>query len=559
MSPVDLRTSPLLTTSVAHEPGELAGALPLAAALDAVEASLPPEPRAGGGFRIAVDDAGRAVVEAADRPSLARLRSALKAGAPRSQQLGVQTVSESAATPWRAVLECFYGELWTTGQRLDVLQEAAEQGGNAYVFGPSADRRTGGAWREPYGEAEREEFLRFTSAARELGIRPIWRVSPAAPLEPEKALRFSDAEDLARLREVAQAALDMGFDAVLIAFDDIKSSLDDASREAFSESRYPLATAHARAINMVAEHLGSERVIACPTHYWSGPGSRYREVFGQDLAPGIPVCWTGPDVISERITATMTADVAAELGHPLWLWDNYPVNDWDVLPSAASRTRLHEQLDNLIAPRRMPLAPLREREGALLASVVGYGANAALLPRTSGPAVRTALDFAWSGEAYDPDRSWDAALRTLDADAEALDVLADAFGSLAASARTRPPALARACAAVLVEDDREGALARLRNVLDQHLDAIGRVRATAASDILAELRPWLYSLSDECVLAELAHQAISSTPHQTGRISRLLDVALARRNPIPTVCGAGRMLAEYARGLTAGGTPAVPQ
>jgi len=51
----------------------------------------------------------------------------------------------------RAVLECFYGPLWSPADRAEVVRRAHRHGATAYVYGPSADERTGPDWRQPYG------------------------------------------------------------------------------------------------------------------------------------------------------------------------------------------------------------------------------------------------------------------------------------------------------------------------------------------------------------------------------------------------------------------------
>lgn len=557
---VDLRTS-LLLDGVEAEAGRLEGypgwETAIRAARDAVAERLPAP---GGGFRLRMDADGRTDVHVFDLPSLSRLEHAVGMAAARHDRSDlIQVVEEHAATPWRAVQECFYGERWSSESRAAVLAAATQHGASAYVYGPSADRRTGDLWRELYTGPLREELRAFAAEASARGVRPIWRVSPAAPLQPTAALRPADDEDVSALLKKIDDMLDLGFESVLIAFDDITAGLDAVSAGRFADSRHPLASAHASVVNRVAAHVGAEQVLACPTHYWAPAPSAYRRTFGESLGDGIMVCWTGPAVISDAITTAETVAVAEEVGHDLWLWDNYPVNDWDVLTIGSAGFHGQSGLDNMVTPRRLPLAPLRAREAGLLDAVRGYGANASIDPLSGIPALRTALDFSWSGPRYSADRSWHAALLATGLDLRAMSLLADATGPLAGGVRAGVPLLARACARVLGAEREEwdDALQQLDAVISEHREAIARLRETPGP-LLNELRPWLHELARQCTLATLAHRALTGSARDRTALAIELAEALARPSSVAAAIGGARPLAEYARGLVGGGAPELP-
>lgn len=458
----------------------------------------------------------------------------------------------------RSLNECFYGERWAPEDRLAVLRAGAAFGANAYIYGPSADRRTGGLWRDAYEGAEQEVLREFAHAARAVGVEPIWRVSPAAPLEPELAIRITDPDELATLVAKIHHVNSLGFERVLIAFDDLVAGLDENAAARFADAAHPLAAAHASVIRQVGEAVGFERLVACPLHYWGNEPSTYRREFGRGFPAEVPVVWTGSAVISDDVNADDARAVAEELGHPIWLWDNYPVNDWDMEGISALPLHARPGLDNLVIPRRLPLAPLTDRDPRLSEVVAAMGSNLALDPWTGLPAALTSLEFAWSGADYRPDESWRRAVESLHVDPDALAVLADSAGPGSGMRSRRPSRFAAACARVLAAepDNLDAAIDALEETVDRHVAALATLRARP-SRLTRELAPWLVELGRQCQFALLAIAALRASDAGKSALTAELGGALNRRSNVSVASSMGRSLAEYARGLIAGGTPQV--
>lgn len=529
-------------------------------ALTAAAGSLPSTPQAGGTFSIDIDEEGGAVVSVSDLPALARLRTLVNScEVGDSHVIGHQRLAQTASFAWRGVMECFYGELWDPSARRAVVEAAAESGANCYVYGPAADQLTGMAWREPYHGAAAEALVDLTAEAARRGIRSVWRCSPSAPLSPQDALRPSSDGDITDLLRKVESVAELGFDSVLIAFDDIENGLDPASARAYAHDPNPLAAAHADVINRVVGAIGAERVVACPTHYWGASESAYRARFGEALAEGVSVCWTGEAVIPSSISAADAHAVARELGHPLWIWDNYPVNDWDVESITASYFDSVAGLGNAVVPRRLPLAPLTGREGRLGEAAQAYTANAAIGALSGTPALRTALDFAWLGEAYDASTSWRGALRATGAPVEALEIVADAVGPVSGGPGRTPSRLARACGRVLSADQGEqaDAIDALALEVDVHIAALNQLKAHPSGFVTA-LQPWLYELARQCTLSSLSVSALRSEPEGMARWSNALQHALRQPSTTVVASDAGRAVAMFARGVVAGGLPQIP-
>lgn len=506
-------------------------------------------------FEVRLDSGGRAHVTASSRSALNRARTVV-ASQPPVPSSQVMTLRDSGRIAQRAVLECFYGARWAPEDRAHVVAQTAALGANTYVYGPSADRRTGGLWRLLYEGAEREQLGALAADANGHGMTPIWRVSPAAPLEVSKAIGMTDSAELRSLIEKVEDTLAMGFGKVLIAFDDITAGLDAVSAQSFPGSRHPLAQAQATIINAVVREVGAEKVLACPTHYWGTEPSSYRYVFGSTLHPDVAVCWTGPSVISDSISADAARRVAEDLGHPLWLWDNYPVNDWDMTGIAAQPLQSWEGLDNLVQPRRAPLAPLTDRDPGLADVVVGYGSNMALGAHMGLPAAQTAMDFAWLGQAYDSAASWDLAAARTGSQPAALRAFAQAAGPISGNTTNAPSSFARACAQVLAAEDPSDpdVLAVLDREIEKQISTLGELRSTP-TPLMRELQPWLMELGRQSVMAQLASTGLRGDPAEKAGLPTELSSVLLQPSTVSMGSGMGRALAEYVRGLLAGGTP----
>jgi hypothetical protein len=242
------------------------------------------------------------------------------------------------------------------------------------------------------------------------------------------------------------------------------------------------------------------------------------------------------------------------------VWDNYPVNDWDLNSPTASLLSALPGLDNAVAARRLPLSPLAGRDPELPSVAHIYAANAAVDPVSGMPAMATALDYAWSGPAYRWEDSWASALRATAIPEQALVTLADASGPVLGGPTELASKFARACARVLaaeIIERRDAALDALDLVIDEHVDALRAVRATGSA-FAVEVQPWTQELARQCTLARLAILSIRTDIAERAPISRALQDALAQPSTRTMVSGAGRLLAEYARGLAAGGMPDIP-
>lgn len=301
----------------------------------------------------------------------------------------------------RGLIEGFYNRLWTMDERGRVAEFVAAHGFDTYVYAPKEDRLQNAGWRTPYPPPQRDALAGFGDRCRDVGLR-FW-----VGLRPV-GMSYADDGDALLVVEKLRAYLDLGADRVVLLADDIPSELDARSGGRFST----LVDAHLWLVDhLVARvELPPERLVFVPTDY-AGSGSPYLEAIGSRLPRGVEVCWTGPDVCSTAITSSDAAAIAAVIGRPPLIWDNYPVND------AGMTDQLH-------------IGPIRDRGGDLDAHVSGILVNPALQPAATLIPLATWGEYLGDPAAYDPDAAWRRALLEVtgdEHDAEAVAVIAAAF------------------------------------------------------------------------------------------------------------------------------------
>jgi hyaluronoglucosaminidase len=220
--------------------------------------------------------------------------------------------------------------------------------------------------------------------------------------------------------------------------------------------------------------------------------NRYKAAYRDGLDPGILLMWTG-DGITRPATLTPATVYAFQhtYGRPPFLWDNYPVNDYN-------KTRLF-------------LAPLTRRYnvGDL---VSGFTMNPLTQPLLGRLSLFTAAEYLMDTAAYKPWESWERAKDELFGhDSEARPVL-DAIAALNAERPGGPDGgpwltgcLRRASrgdkAAVR---DLDAFFARLETasaVLER------RKAALPEPGIVDELRPWFAPMAKVGAVGRLALQA----------------------------------------------------
>jgi len=268
---------------------------------------------------------------------------------------------------------------------------------NTHLYCPKDDPYHRERWMEAYPEAEWSALHELIPLAQRHGIDFVYGFSPG------KGLRFSANEPVRLLLAKAERFHAAGVRTFAILFDDIPARLQHAEdREQFADS---MARAQGVWLQKIVDQqpaswAGVEWWI-CPSYYTEDPllermfgpfEPSFLETLAQYLPQSVPILWTGPSVVSRKISLSHVTRVARRARHRLILWDNYPVNDLSM------STEMH-------------LSPLTGRDPRLPQKVYGYLNNPLLQETLSFIPLATCFDYAADPASYDPEKSWERVIR----------------------------------------------------------------------------------------------------------------------------------------------------
>ncbi|MEU6131507.1 beta-N-acetylglucosaminidase domain-containing protein [Saccharopolyspora sp. NPDC047091] len=399
--------------------------------------------------------------------------------------------------PIRGSIEGFYGSPWTHAERMDQLAFYGDVKLNTYVYAPKDDPYHRERWREPYPEDKLSEVRELIGQAAAHHVRFTFALSPG------QSICFSDPADFQALLGKLQAVYDSGVRDFSVPFDDISYTrwncgADQAHYGAPGEAAAGRAQAEILSRvqrEFIDAHPDARPLQMVPTEYSDYEDSPYKTALRDGLDPRVVAMWTGDGVIPEQITVSDAEKAAQVWGRKVFLWDNYPVNDFDG------------------SEGRLLLGPYGEREPGLGEQLVGDVVNPMNQAAASKVVEIGAADFAWNDDDFDAQRAHRAAARYLATDpaaalrpataadpatTQALQVFFD-LNSMAPLANGSPwlppaPELARR-----IEEFRSGwsggdrvqALNGLRDYARQIADAPERIRESAPADFVADSEPWL--------------------------------------------------------------------
>jgi hyaluronoglucosaminidase len=405
----------------------------------------------------------------------------------RPRQIAAVKVVDHPLMRLRGVIEGFYGSPWTHAERLDQLAFYGQVKMNTYVYAPKDDPYHREKWREPYPADKLAELGELVGQADRHHVRFTFAVSPGV------SICYSDPADVQALEAKLQAMYGLGVRSFSVPLDDITYTRWNcaADEEAYGPpSAQAAAQAQVDLLNAIQqdfldERSGTRPLQMVPTEYGDVQETAYKRTIRTQLDPRVEVMWTGTDVVPPRITVNDAAKAATVWGRKVFVWDNYPVNDFDR------------------AEGRLLLAPYAEREPGLHEQLTGIVLNPMNQAAASKVALFGGADFTWHDTGYEPEPTSAAAAaylaggdpRTAEALLAFFDLehLAPTFGA----EPWQPPA--PVLAARLAEfrtsweaGDREAAVAGLRPYARLLARAPDRIRSGVVdSAFVADSQPWL--------------------------------------------------------------------
>jgi hypothetical protein len=300
-------------------------------------------------------------------------------------------------SPLRGVVEGYYGRPWSGEARRDVIRFLGARRMNVFVYGPKNDPFHRDRWREPYPADTLADLRATARVARRSTVRFVYALSPG--LDMCYACRDDRRAVTRKLEQVARRARVRHF---ALFFDDAPETLtrpEDVARYGGGDAA-ALARAHAELVNRVDRWLRRRGLpplaFVVPTAYAGTACEPYHEALVSRLRRRLPIGWTGPGVFSRTLTAEQARSRRACLGgHPVILWDNFPVND-------------------TVLSNTVHLGPLVGRDPDLPGALGGYLLNPMTQAHASLIGLATAAAYLARPARYDPEVAWHDVLDALD-------------------------------------------------------------------------------------------------------------------------------------------------
>ena len=389
------------------------------------------------------------------------------------------TMAKRPSPQLRGVVEGYYGRPWSGDARRDVIRFMGAHGLDTFVYGPKNDPYHRDRWREPYPPEALADFRETATVARRAKVRFVVAISPGLDVG------YASKDDFAALTTKLAALARVRVRHFALFFDDVFGGLqrpEDRARYGGTDQK-AVARGHADLTNRTDRWLRRRGlpglVFMVPSDYAGTECRPYHGALARALRPQIPIGWTGSGVFSETLTGAEAHAFRACLGgHPVVLWDNFPVND------AILSSNLH-------------LGPLTGRDADLTRTLRGHLLNPMTQAHASLVGIGTAATYFRDPAGYDPEAAWQATLAELDP--------SGGLAILAEQTRSSPLDLADAhafaaavasVAATHPTDAWQPALETLRREIERQGGARERIAASLGGTALGdEIAPWVSELA----------------------------------------------------------------
>ncbi len=287
----------------------------------------------------------------------------------------------------RGYIEGFYGSPWCFEQRKSVMSLMAKNRMNTVYYAPKDDLYHREKWRENYPEDELARLKELVDSADECYMDFYWCIAPGL------SMKYSDEKEFDTLINKTKHLYSIGVRCFGLLLDDIDDELAfEEDKAAFGET----VNAHIYLINRYYDALKeidpSIRLTVCPTLYHGKGNEYYISKLGKNIPSLVSVFWTGRDICSRELTSPEAVRFIESTYHKPLYWDNYPVNDCSMF-------------------NEMHISPIIGRDPDLYKYSDGIISNCMEYAECSKIPLITFADYLWDSENYNPQESWEAAIR----------------------------------------------------------------------------------------------------------------------------------------------------
>ncbi|MDX3453973.1 beta-N-acetylglucosaminidase domain-containing protein [Streptomyces sp. ME02-8801-2C] len=308
------------------------------------------------------------------------------------------TVRDWPTTPLRGVIEGFYGAPWTQQDRLSQLDFYGRTKQNVYVYSPKDDPYLRANWRDDYPPAQLATLKQLVDRAAANHVRFTYALSPGL------SVCYSSTADIQALVDKFESLYAIGVRSFAVPLDDISYTAWNcpADEQKFGTGGGAAGAAQSALLNSVVKdfvdaHTDVTPLEMVPTEYSDLSSSPYKTALRERLDPSVVVEWTGVGVIAPTISTEQARQARELFGHPILIWDNYPVNDYTT--------------------SRLLLGPYTGREAGVATQVTGITANPMIQAEASKLALFTSASYAWNPKAYNPRAAFLASVENFTANA----------------------------------------------------------------------------------------------------------------------------------------------
>jgi hyaluronoglucosaminidase len=225
---------------------------------------------------------------------------------------------------YKGIVEGFYGKPYTHSQRLEMIGFLGKAGFNYYIYGPKDDSYHRHDWKTPYPENALKRLKELIDKCVEKNIIFCFALSPGL------SLKYSGKNDFKLFMEKYLSLYKLGVRHFSLFLDDIPKKLKyQQDKDRFDN----LYDAHIYFVNKLYKALkaldGSIFLSFVPTEYHGLEDTDYLTQIGKKINKDIPICWTGKSIVSKSILEDDLIKISVILKRKIFIWDNYPVNDYN--------------------------------------------------------------------------------------------------------------------------------------------------------------------------------------------------------------------------------------
>ncbi|HHU23715.1 MAG: beta-N-acetylglucosaminidase domain-containing protein [Bacilli bacterium] len=376
----------------------------------------------------------------------------------------------------RGIIEGFYGVPWTQEERLDEVDLMNRYRMNTYMYAPKDDEYHRKLWSKLYPETELNQLLAIKDKCSEFDIDFVYCISPGNDFD------YSSEEHFTLLFRKLDQVIEHGVKHFGVLMDDIDYKLSPKNKERFNRPGIAHAYIVSRVNSYLKEKLFDHTLIMCPTEYHQNHDSIYRHDLATYLDKNVAVFYTGDAVCAEVIDEKTISSVRNYFDHPLFIWENHPVNDF--------------------LPGRIFTGPIQNRSKRMAQYVDGYITNPMNQWLASRVGIVSCAYYAWNSESYDPEKVY---LEVLEK--EFPELLPDLKIFFDANRATVVDHYNNHQFAQWVEEGKNDEIINYYQTLEK---AVNQLLTHKDHPLIKEITPWLYwALTESSLIKDIINNTFS--------------------------------------------------